>query len=252
MKNLFLILFHTICLSIYGQISISNRKDYSIPNPPADTTSKIFSGKFTTKNLYGCEKISDDSLLNLYSVNDVIINDLYFSSDSFINETINNFIVDNPSNPTELIFNDSFKIKLNSINFLLHSNYHFYDNCDSSKYFETEYDFNLTLNYHNNFIESIIFDFSKITDKSYQLSQRWYKSTSMDENIDVNDKEKILSMWINKIFIKDLYKLLPDKKYSENLIKYGNFSFYYTIENAVGVGNVLDDRFYTHYGTLRR
>jgi hypothetical protein len=222
-KILFLLLLFTT--SLFSQRYI----DLIVPKPPPDTSTAIFDGNFKTKRFYGAEENLEEYDASLMWYSEVY----YYTSDSFVRGLNFDFKVDNPSQPTKLTMsNFDFKIQ----RYIKYDQEFFYLGADSMKQYQSEWDFNVTLHYNANFIESVAINFEKITDKSFLMAQKWYDSLNEQEKleIDTTTKEKLLISMINKLFLKNLAESFPVQNYLEyllDLIKRGHFGFVYTNES---------------------
>lgn len=218
-KILFLLLLFTT--SLFSQRYI----DLIVPDPPPDTSTAIFDGNLKTKRFCGAEENLEEYDASLMWYSEVY----YYTSDSFLRELNFDFRVDIPSEPTKItISNFDFKIK----RYIKYDQEFFYLGADSLKNYQSEWDFDVSLHYNGRFVESVAFNFQKITDKSYQMAQKWFDSLKDSEKLGIESttKEKLLIAMIDKLFLKNLSKSFPTENYLEYLIGRGHFGFLYTNE----------------------
>lgn len=229
MKNLFLVSFVFISSLVFSQSDsiplitgiYSYTYDCLYPKWPTDTNK--FDGTFTTEKLSIAEPMLPN-VLKQYST-------YMTSSDSFTNEIVNKFTVDNPNNPSKITFSKTnIKLELypctkeKIIYTGLITNY-----ADSAKYYITDSDLSVTVYYFGNSIEVVNFGINKITENTYKVAETWYHSTH-NKSKKLN-KIEVLTLWINKCFMNDFNDKLPNKNYAEELIKKDGFQFSFSKES---------------------
>jgi hypothetical protein len=204
--------------------------EISVPYKPTDISTDVTNGNIRTNKLYVAEGNDINKNQHYFDSDDVVFVDVQ----KYVTEVNSVLTIDNHSNPNLILFNSTgLQVELNQkVNYVL--NYIpfsiFY--IDSIVEYKTKNDFRVELIYNGRLVESVQVHFDRITDKSYTLALTWFDSLSTDEkkelNVNRDDKDGVLALWIDRTFLSSLSKSLPNKDYCKTLIKNEKFSFNYT------------------------
>ena len=216
MKNIVFFLSLLVSSNIFSQVKVSDVDTLGI--------NTNYNGNIQTKNVYYAK--GNDSNKNGSYIEDNEITLL--RGKNKLTNTNFNFVVDNYSNPSELIIvNSNFKIKLKEkdefdfesfyLPFLSYGS-------DSVVIYNTEYGFKVEFEYIGHYIESvnIIFDI-KNNDKNYTVSKEWFDRLTSNEKSKLEHNltnKQILNIWVESIFLGLVL--------NEDFISNEKFSFKYT------------------------